>query len=1352
MADNFVHLHVHSISSMLDGMASVQNLVKKAKSLDMKALALTNHGNLFDAITFYAEAQKAGIKPIQGVEFNFVEDCVESKAAKMRQISHVTVLAENATGWRNLIHLVSESNNGEAYYYKPRIDFKLLEKYKEGLIVLTGCAGGIVAKYLHDADGNKSIMRAEALLRRLMQIFDADHLYLEVQNHYITTQEEINNELRRLSTKYGLKTVATNNVHYINREDYHAHSALLNIAETMHTRHSYSPFTCSEYYLKSKDELNQCGFTQEELDITGIIADRCNVDIDLKKKRLPSYEKFLLEGYTSQETLVHLVYRGLQNKNLNTVPVYQERAEKELSDIHEMGFDDYFLIVHDVMNWCRTQKIFIGPGRGSVGGSLVAYALGITDIDPIKYNLIWERFLNKGRGGLPDIDTDVQRSKRGLVLQYIKDRFGSDTVAQLPTFSKLAARAVLKDVFRVFGLGFDESNMITNLVPMKNDDHTQISLDEAIKKVPELAKYEEKYKSWFAIARQLEGCYKSLGTHASAVVIADIPFSEGMYPTCKSSDEETIVCGWDMSTVDRLNLLKQDILGLNTLDVLEDSFKYIKDRHGVILETNTIPLNDQATFDLISKGYTIGVFQLESQLGRSWCKKLMPNSVEEVSDLISIIRPGPLDCLSGDTKILIDRYNWAGHRHYIYKTVNELYNEYIKVQNSVYTKGQYIPNLLISSLNEETDLIFKNQIQCIQKTGKKQIFGIKLQTDIKGYKSPSEDYDIKASANHRFLTHNGWKRLHDLKKGDYVCVLKRRFNKNRKNKHVYGWKSFKEIAFQNYQYNCVFCDWNEGSLDVNHLEGNRYTNNHPDNLCYMCPNHHRLYSENKITKDQIVEAREKYKLLNNDDVIYLRINEIVPFGEEETYDICVKGPHHNFIAGNFIVHNSGMAKQYFESKMNGVPPTYLHPSLASILNRTHGTCLYQEQVIEICKVLAEMSLEDADAVRKAMGKKKPEEMAKWKDKFIVGCTSNKQHIINNEQATSIWEFIEVFSGYGFNLAHGLGYALLSYYTAYIKANFPVEFFCAQLNNSQFAQDALEEIQKFVNDGKLFDIQVLPPSIKSGNLNFQIQNDLVIAFGLSCLKGIGEKTLAKLVKSITNINIENYDDFLWTLIKAGLNVKVVEALMKSGAFDCFDMPRCRMWAKYSLLSELTAIEQTQLKLLLDKDNTKDWIGHLRALSNEAACMALKNLVKIPNVARRESIRQLLLNYDATDPFDGPIEKIGWEKYYLGISLTGSETDLFKSRDKCKDIIKSYSMGYAIDTIIQVAAVRQIKTKKNDDMAFVTGGDNTCQLDNIVVFPQVFVKYRLHLNEGNILRLKGKIGDGGSIIVDHAERLK
>jgi len=1089
MPKQFTHLHTHSIGSMLDGMATVANLVKKAKSLNMTALAITNHGNLFDAINFYTEAQKAGIKPIQGVEFNFVEDCTESKSAKLRQTSHITILAENNIGWRNLIHLVSESNKGDCYYYKPRIDFKLLEKYKEGLIILTGCSGGIISKYLHNQDGNKSVLRAEALLRRLMQLFDVNHLYLEVQDHHSDIEKELITELRKLATKYGLKTVATNNVHYIDKDDYHAHATLLNIAETMHTRYSYSNFDCSDYGLKTREEMEALSLTEDELNLTSEIADRCNVEINLKKKRLPSYNKFLPEGIGSKDYLYQLVTVSAIQKGLDIKALYLERINKELSDIDSMGFNDYFLIVWDVIQWCRNNNIFLGPGRGSVGGSLVAYLLGITDIDPIKYNLIWERFLNKGRGGLPDIDTDIQRSKRGLVLQYIKDRFGSDTVAQLPTFSKLAARAVLKDVFRVFGLGFEESNQITNLVPMKNDDHTQISLDEAIKKVPELAAYEVKYKSWFAIARQIEGCYKSLGTHASAVVIADTPFSEGEYPTCKSSDEESIVCGWDMGTVDKLNLLKQDVLGLNTLDVLDDAFRLIKERHGVALNMQSIPLKDQATFDLISLGRTIGVFQLESQLGRSWCRKLTPQSIEEVSDLIALIRPATLD--------------------------------------------------------------------------------------------------------------------------------------------------------------------------------------------------------------------------------------------------------------------TGMTKKYYETKTGQIPYTPVHPLLDSVVKPTYGILCFQEQTIRAFKELASFTLEECDLIRRAIGKKHPEELKAFKTKFIDGCLKNN---ILQVDSDAIWDSIEQAAGYQFNLSHSIGYALLSYYTAYLKANFPVEFFCAQLNNSQFSQDALEEIQKFVNDAKLFDIKVLPPSIKSGNLNFMIQDDTTIAFGLSCLKGIGEKTLSKLVKTITGTLLNSYDEFLWALVSAGLNVKVVEALIKSGAFDSFDMPRCRMWAKYVLLSELTTIEQKQLKILVDNNVSKNWVQHLRAMCHETEYIALKEQIKVPNVARRATIRELLNMFDASDPFDGPIEKIGWEKYYLGIPLTGSETDLFKSKDKCKDIIKTFSAGYPIDTIIQIVSVRQIKTKKNDDMAFITGGDHTCQLDNIVIFPQTFNKYKMHLSEGNILRLKGKLDTSGSIIVDVAERLK
>lgn len=1096
---NFTHLNVRSKASMLYGSANIKDIVAKVKEIGQTAVALTDYANVFNAIEFYKQAKSAGVKPILGVDVFFCEDVEQSKIQKMRQVSHLILLAENDIGWKNITRIISESNDEAHYYYNPRVDFNLLEKYKEGVICLTGSsADGVIAKHLFDKpneDGTDvepaAIFKAEGLVRRFLKIYDPAHFFLEVQFTGVDNQEQVNSRLRAIGLKYGLRTAATGNVHYVQQHDAESHKTLLQMSENSYSKSTFADFSHEEYYIKTADQMLEAGFQQEELDITGEIAARCNVEIDVSKRRLPKYA-FVPAGKTANEYLVELANDGLTriSKVAGSVDEYQQRLDRELQDINDMGFADYFLIVHDVVSWTRNKGIMLGRGRGSAGGSLVSYALGITDIDPLQYGLIWERFLNKGRGGLPDIDTDVPRSKRQKVLEYIRTRFGAGNVAQLVTFNGLQARAVLKEVFSVYGMPFDEANKITALVPLKNDEHVAISLEEAIEAVKELKEYSEKYKPWFKIALALEGCYKSTGIHAAAVVISDVPFDESSYPLCRSKDGDPIF-GWDMNTVDNLSLLKLDILGLNTLDDIQVSMDLIRERRKIEISRETIPLDDPVTYAMIGQGFTVGVFQIEKQLGRTWSKNLKPENIDQLSDLVSLIRPGPME--------------------------------------------------------------------------------------------------------------------------------------------------------------------------------------------------------------------------------------------------------------------SNMHTQYRDVKMNGAAPTYIHPALESILNRTYSGLLYQEQVIEICRFLADMSLIDADKVRKAMGKKKPEEMKKWQEVFTAGCSRKG---IDPDIALAIWSYIDKFAGYGFNKSHGVGYALMAYETAYLKANYALEFLCAKLTNSD--GDA-EKLSGLVYDAKLFDLEVIPPRVTHANKDFSIVNDRQIAFGLTALKGVGVGAVTDLIK--LSKGLTSFDDIIWKWMttKTKVTSATMYALIKGGAFDDIMEHRVRGVARLRLLENLTDKEcETVKALMLIETDVTDWIRFVRSLADDDKAEKIKEKygVTIPNVRRRATIRDLIKDYDAAELFDSKPQRIAWEQFYLGISLSGSEADIYKARHKCVDLVKSSSTSQRFEIAVCVDSVRIIITKKGqgDEMAFVTARDNTYQMDNIVVFPSTFTHCKGLLEAGNVIRITGKIDDRGSLIADGVERLR
>jgi DNA polymerase-3 subunit alpha len=1059
-------------------------LANQAKALNMPAIALTDHNNLFNAMPFYKACKKAGVKPILGVELNFVEDCKESIQLKTKNVYHIVLLAETDEGWRNIVKMVSLANDEQHFYYSPRIDFETLAAHKEGVILLTSCHDGILASHLKSVDGGEitNTFKAEAIVRKLLTIFDRNHFYVEVQDANEPAYKVINTALRKVAFKYGVRTVATNDVHYTHAKDAEAHKALRKMSEFQYNKVSGSTFNTDEYFIKSRTEMDALTFSEDEKNITLDIADRCNVTINFSEKRLPSYG-FLQPGKTAMQQLREVVNENTTDWNAE----YKQRIERELKDIETLGFADYFLIVADVVSWAKTQNILVGPGRGSAGGSLVSYALGITNIDPMKYGLIWERFLNVGRKSLPDIDTDFPRSKRGLVIDYIRSRFGATKVAQLATFNKLAARAVLKEVFKIYGMSFDDANAITSLVPLKNDEHTQVTLDEAIEMVPELQAYEAKYKAWFAVARSLEGCYKSLGTHAAAVVISNKDFSAGEYPLCRSSDSKSLIFAWDMQTVDDLGLLKLDVLGLSTLDVINETIALVNRRHKLNLTLDTIPLDDSKTFDLMAEGKTVGVFQLEKQLGKTWSKQLAPRSIEEISDLVSLIRPGPME-----------------------SKMHEMYR--------------------------------------------------------------------------------------DVKSGERM-------------------------------------------------------------------------------------------------------------------------------------------------------PDYVHKSLKPILDPTYGALLYQEQVIEICKVLAGMSLIDADLVRKAMGKKKPEEMRKWQETFVNGCKANG---IPEDAATEIWSYIDKFSGYGFNKSHGIGYALLAYYTAYLKANFTVEFICANLKNSQWAQDTMEEINQFVHDAKLFKIEVTPPRIELGNSDFDIVDDHKIAFGLSFLKGAGDKGIDAARQAYLTMTKPDFNGFVRTAYDVGVNRRVMEALIYGGALDSFGMSRNQMFAHFDLYESLTDNER---KIVQDHSE-HNWVGIIRALSDDKRSQLMKEQwqVKIPNVRRRETIGEYLNAFDGVDAFDSFVSKIAWEKEFLGISLSGDETNLFTSKHKCSDIINFGGEDMPIEVIVRIEGIKKHMTKSKEEMAFLTVADNTGKLDNFVVFPRAWEYAKNAIIVGNIARIFGKVDRRGSVLVNRMERVR
>jgi len=643
---NFVHLHVHSQYSLLDGAIRFDEALELAKKHRMNALALTDHGNMFGAIEFYQTAIKHGIKPIVGCEVYVApKSRFEKKGGEGTESNyHLTLLVKNREGYFNLLKLVSLAYL-EGFYYKPRIDKELLSKYHEGLIALSGCMKGEVAVHAGRGEMKKARQAAEEYGR----IFDRRRFFIEIQNNGTENQLVLNDRLLEISHELSLPVVATNDCHYLHREDAKAHEVLLCI-QTGKTLQDGDRMRLpsDEFYLKSGEEMTDLfKNAPEALTHTLDIAEQCNLELRFEEKHIPRIA--VPPGETLDSTLEKLAKEGLEKRLLflqekkevkDRASRYRKRLEDELSVIQSMGYSGYFLIVADFIRFAKEHGIPVGPGRGSAAGSLVAYSLNITDLDPIEYDLIFERFLNPGRkSSMPDVDVDFCMEGRDDVIRYVTDRYGKENVAQIITFGKMQARAVVRDVGRVMNIPYAEVDRIAKMIPST----LNITLDQALKQesgLVEMAKRDPKIESLFTIAKSLEGLSRHASTHAAGVVISNRPLMEYL-PLYRGQDGE-VVTQYHMKDVEKIGLVKFDFLGLKTLTVLNNAIRAIRRERGVSIELPQIPLDDPETFALLSSGSTLGIFQLEGSGMRDLLIKLKPENFREIIALVALYRPGPL--------------------------------------------------------------------------------------------------------------------------------------------------------------------------------------------------------------------------------------------------------------------------------------------------------------------------------------------------------------------------------------------------------------------------------------------------------------------------------------------------------------------------------------------------------------------------------------------------------------------------------------------------------------------------------------------------------------------------------------
>lgn len=657
---DFIHLHNHSQYSLLDGACQIDKFIKLAVEYKYPALAITDHGNMFGAIDFYKKSKKAGIKPIIGCEVYVSPREHTRKEAIHGEPDggyHLILLAKNNTGYHNLMKLVSLGYL-DGFYHRPRVDKALLEKYAEGLIATSACLQGEVSFQIRHNNFNK----AEELAKQYADIFGKENFYLEIQNHGITEEHKDRVELIKMSQKLGLNLVAANDCHYLHQKDHKAHEALLCIqtGKVLDDQDRFK-YSTDQLYVKSPKEMLEL-FAENPVAIenTVRIAEQCDVEIELGKLQLPKFD--LPSRFDTLEDYVrYLCEQGIKKLYPSPDDKVYERLNYELDVIKRMGYSGYFLIVKDFIDYARSQNIPVGPGRGSAAGSLVSYALGITTIDPLKYDLLFERFLNPERISMPDIDIDFADRGREKVIEYVTKKYGQKNVAQIITFGTMAARGVVRDVGRVMGIPYSEVDRIAKLIPFKIGQTIDCALEEE-PELKKLAKSDPTIETLIDYSRTLEGLARHASTHAAGVVISPVPLIEKV-PLFKSSKGE-ITTQYDMNGVEGIGLLKMDFLGLRTLTVIADSLEMIKANHGEDIDLEKISLDDDKIYKLYGKGDTIGIFQFESSGMRDYLRKLKPENLDDLAAMNALYRPGPLD--SGMIDVYIRRKNGLEEIEYLH--------------------------------------------------------------------------------------------------------------------------------------------------------------------------------------------------------------------------------------------------------------------------------------------------------------------------------------------------------------------------------------------------------------------------------------------------------------------------------------------------------------------------------------------------------------------------------------------------------------------------------------------------------------------------------------------------------------
>ncbi|OLD18422.1 MAG: DNA polymerase III subunit alpha, partial [Acidobacteria bacterium 13_1_40CM_3_56_11] len=1047
----FVHLHLHSGFSLLDGACDHDTLAKTAAKYKMPAVAVTDHGNLFGAIGFYEATTKYGVKPIIGCEMYIAKTSRFDRDPASGRPYHLIVLCENERGYKNLVKLVSKGYL-EGFYYKPRIDKDLLSQHSEGLIGLSACLNGEVASNVLGGRADQ----AERAAGEYLDIFGRDRFFLEIHNHGLEKQRKIIPDMLQISARTGIRPVATNDCHYMQQDDCRAHDILLCIqtGKTVNDPNRMKFYT-DQFYFKTREEMNRVfGELPFVLDQSVEIAERCC--LQLQKVQNPFPEFTVPPGYTIDTYFAKIVHDGFQDRLellkplagrgllKNPLSAYEARLEEEIRIIQGMKYSGYFLIVWDLIRYARENDIPVGPGRGSAAGSLVSYCMRITDLDPLQYGLLFERFLNPERVTLPDIDIDFCMNRRAAVIDYVTKKYGRENVSQIITFGTMAARGVIRDTGRGLEMTYAEVDRIAKLVPAELHITLEKAMDQSAD-LKALIQSDGRVKELIEIAKRLEGLARHASTHAAGVVISPQPLTD-FVPLYKTNKDE-ITTMYPMMDVEKIGLLKMDFLALTTLTIIDDTLKMLKQYEGLDLNMDTVPLDDEKTYELFSAGLTDGVFQFESSGMKDILRKFKPSSIEHLTALNALYRPGPIG-------------------------------------------GGMIDDFI--------------------------------------------------------------KRKHGVKKIEYEL-----------------------------------------------------------------------------------------------------------------------------------------------------------PELKAVLEETYGVIVYQEQVMQIANVISGYSLGEADLLRRAMGKKKAEEMAAQREKFLGGARA--KGFKDEKKITRIFDLMEQFAGYGFNKSHSAAYAVLAYRTAYLKARHPQYFMAALLTSERGNQD---KVVKYINECRDMGIAIQPPDIDSSDVHFTPTKD-GIRFGLAAIKNVGETAITSIVASKP---FESLFDFCERVDLRTVNKRVIESLVKAGAFDSIETDRSLLYANI--------------------DRAMDW-GQRKQREREIGQGGLFGMITV--VGNRNN------GLDPADPWPEGL-KLKHEKETLGFYITGHPLRKYTNEVKTygnatTGVLSEKPSGFDVSIGGLVSAIRLMRTKKGDAMCVILLEDWEGIVE-VLVFPEIYSKVQRLLEVDAPVFVRGKLDNDES----------